>query len=1216
MGLRDHDWKLLYERDSDDLDREVLVPALSQAVTYDRKTGFFSSHSLALAAAGLRPFIANGGHMRLLVSHRLSPDDVTAIQEGYDLRTRLGELLTLTLPDDQMLAYRFKCLAWLVAAGRLDIKIALPTDNMGKLIGDHALFHEKMGLLTDSQGDRLCFYGSVNESTNAWRDSQESVMVFCSWKGQDETIAVHQESFDRLWDGFALRTLVVDFPNALRENLISFAPTDLSDEDPDWPPARPDPPATTPSESTIDDNMLRTQERTLVAFVRDAPRFPDAGVHEAMATSTVSLWPHQEHVISAIAQTYPDRYLLSDEVGLGKTIECGGAFRYLITSGRVRRVLLLVPKGVLSQWRTELREKFALPFWWYDGATFHDPYDGTDTRASTRPWAEHDLVIASSHLVRRADRQDPLLTGPAWDLIVLDEAHHARRRDVQGRGSGIRLNRLLDLLGRLSEDKTRSLLLLTATPMQIDLIETWDLLRLLDLGGSWAVAPDKFRAYYQAIKAGVTSINLPLLVALMADHLSTGGTIPPDVRRRMDAALDPNTCRRLISALTDNRVEDVRRMLTSQTRPVLEDVFRSATPLQDRMFRNSRERLREYRRRGLLHENIATRQVTDRFLAFGSPVEVDLYNEIDDYIKNYFVIKQRSSLGFVAGIYRRRLTSSLYAFAESLRARQETLQGKRPTFLQADDAADMDDVTDDEIADEIDADDMLRQAQQRAIDAERGKIDVMLARVDQVRIDSKLSLFMDDLHGYLIRGHRQAIVFTQYTDTLDDIRTHLTPRFGNDLACYSGRGGERWHAESASWVSMTKDDIKTLFRHGEIRILLCTDAASEGLNLQSAALLFNYDMPWNPMRVEQRIGRIDRIGQPSDVVEIVNYYYEGTIEADIYRALRQRIGIFEVVVGPLQPILSGLGERIETALIGGVSRAKLIADLTDDVEQAQKNGVNLDDFASSGVERWITSQPLPAPPHDIDTLLRGSRYLTDAGIGFRADESRPGVYTLTRPDMPDLTVTFLPDVADTYPETVRYLTYGDPVFADLLAGVPANDLATQVTRLTTGDSPFVAYAGASGAIVTMESLRAVMNDAGVIPELGVIQGVSDRLDASERAVRDTIQKIEKRRLSARRAEATSLLSAYLSLVAQEAQVAVGPAANTTYLINHVRLQDRALLQTLYSYANAPRTIPIDYDSTNPLTVSEITLALQAQRQHIQKFMQPIMGVAGDNTAAG
>ena len=86
------------------------------------------------------------------------------------------------------------------------------------------------------------------------------------------------------------------------------------------------------------------------------------------------------------ADHYPDRYLFSDEVGLGKTIECAGSLRYLIMSGRVRRALLLVPRGVLSQWRTELREKFALPFWYYDGTSFYNPYDGTVSPTGAQPW--------------------------------------------------------------------------------------------------------------------------------------------------------------------------------------------------------------------------------------------------------------------------------------------------------------------------------------------------------------------------------------------------------------------------------------------------------------------------------------------------------------------------------------------------------------------------------------------------------------------------------------------------------------------------------------------------------------------------------------------------------------------------------------------------------------------------------------------------------------
>ena len=199
---------------------------------------------------------------------------------------------------------------------------------------------------------------------------------------------------------------------------------------------------------------------------------------------------------------------------------------------------------MLSQWRTELHEKFALPFWYYDGTSFQNPYDGTISLASSQPWNEHDLILASSHLVRRHQRQGTLLDGPQWDVIVVDEAHHARRREQRGD----RPNRLLALLRTLAAKKTRSLFLLTATPMQIDLVEAWDLLCLLDLGGRWAVSPDTFRAYYLAIQKGITSFNLPLLVTMMADYLASGGHVPDNVRTKIETTLSPNAYRRLFSA--------------------------------------------------------------------------------------------------------------------------------------------------------------------------------------------------------------------------------------------------------------------------------------------------------------------------------------------------------------------------------------------------------------------------------------------------------------------------------------------------------------------------------------------------------------------------------------------------------------------------------------------------------------------------------------------
>ena len=140
---------------------------------------------------------------------------------------------------------------------------------------------------------------------------------------------------------------------------------------------------------------------------------------------------------------------------------------------------------------------------------------------------------------------------------------------------------------------------------------------------------------------------------------------------------------------------------------------------------------------------------------------------------------------------------------------------------------------------------------------------------------------------------------------MDYLRDQLRQVYGSEVACYSGRGGEVWNG--IAWVRRARKRSRLTFA-GKIRILLCTESASEGLNLQTCGVLINYDMPWNPMRVEQRIGRIDRIGQVYPVVWISNYFYQDTIEDQIYQRLADRIDWFEVVVGDLQPILAQVGE--------------------------------------------------------------------------------------------------------------------------------------------------------------------------------------------------------------------------------------------------------------------------------------------------------------------
>ena len=173
--------------------------------------------------------------------------------------------------------------------------------------------------------------------------------------------------------------------------------------------------------------------------------------------------------------------------------------------------------------------------------------------------------------------------------------------------------------------------------------------------------------------------------------------------------------------------------------------------------------------------------------------------------------------------------------------------------------------------------------------------------------------------------------------------------------CYSGRGGEI-PTEDGEWQTIERDEAKRRFRLREADILLCTDAAAEGLNFQFCGALVNYDMPWNPMRVEQRIGRIDRLGQSHDVARIVNLHYEDTVETDVYRALRVRINMFEMVVGALQPILAQLPRTITDAVLSRpdgecTQRSQVVERIERQIVENEGSGFDIDAVPSGTCQR-------------------------------------------------------------------------------------------------------------------------------------------------------------------------------------------------------------------------------------------------------------------------
>ena len=210
-----------------------------------------------------------------------------------------------------------------------------------------------------------------------------------------------------------------------------------------------------------------------------------------------------------VAETFPQSFLIADEVGLGKTIETGLILRYLLLAKKVNRVLILSPASVQPQWQEELREKFNLHFWSYNQNLFtvhssllteqYRQHSTVNNQQLINPWNSQDLILASSHLVRRKERMQELLAAEPWDLVILDEAHHARRKSPQNRKETP--NRLLELMQQL-KDKTQALILLSATPMQIDAIEVFDLLNLLGIQGHWSYG-DNFCNYFESLPSSV-----------------------------------------------------------------------------------------------------------------------------------------------------------------------------------------------------------------------------------------------------------------------------------------------------------------------------------------------------------------------------------------------------------------------------------------------------------------------------------------------------------------------------------------------------------------------------------------------------------------------------------------------------------------------------------------------------------------------------------------
>lgn len=591
----------------------------------------------------------------------------------------------------------------------------------------------------------------------------------------------------------------------------------------------------------------------------------------ALTSARIDLLPHQVVLTHRIATASPRRYLIADEVGLGKTIETALVLRELASRGELNRALMVVPAGLVNNWHRELNEVFNLDF-----EVFGSQGDVTDRKSNA--FAKHDRLIASVDTLKMKPRIKRLKDAPSWDLVVFDEAHH-----LSAYRNGTKVRRTESFkLAEVLRDHCRDLLLLSATPHQGDHFRFFMLVQLLE----------------------------PTLFSSPADMI--------DNRHRLNSII-------------------YRRTKADACRPDGSTLFA----------------------RRWVH--------TESFVM--SDDERDFYNELNVYLMDGFALAKKQgnkgrALGFVMTIFQKIAASSFAAVHRTLRRRlialtvQEGLMHDNNLDIEARDAsfaearelmrneyglpddqmgrveaerlvADMKrrllkDMKDEDLAilsseysqetATSTSEDSVIAAVKLALPEERQRIRDLLQKFPN-QMETKVKNLIQAL-GTLWKQNpkERVVIFATYLGSVEMLGEQIDQAYpGQGVVVL--KGGD--HGSKAA--------AEKRFKQPEgPRVMICTAAGREGINLQHARILFNFDLPWNPMDLEQRIGRIHRYGQ-KDTAQVYNLVLSDTIEGRIFLLLDDK----------LKEIAKTLGKVDEHGEVAEDLRGQILGQLSERLSYEQ-----------------------------------------------------------------------------------------------------------------------------------------------------------------------------------------------------------------------------------------------------------------------------------------
>ena len=866
------------------LDHAVLNQRLEGAVSYDRIAGYFRSSLFEVAGEAIAKVT---GPVRIICNSDLDPQDlITAAAAQAALRRSWCSGLPEDAPPAAM--PRYKALYDALLNKRMEVRV-LPDSAFG-------LIHGKAGVLRKADGSAIAFLGSVNESASAWKVNYELL-----WEDDSpETIDWVQEEFDALWnDSRAIDLACCPFIVQDLQRIISrkvIEPAELKG---------------------IDDP-------TQVAA--------SAAVETPVYRREQGLWPHQKYFARLALERHRlggARLVLADQVGLGKTIQLAmAALLIALDDPDGGPILVLAPKPLLQQWQDELMELLLLPSARWNGKSWVDENDleyPSDGAKFLGKCPRRIGLVSQGLVVRGMSEAINQLLSRNYSCVIVDESHRARRRkvpkvdasadEIDEKAEPNKLMAFLWLIGR----KTKSMLLATATPVQLHPVEAWDLLHILSQGndgvlGGWTQTSPWFRASHCLA-------------------IATGDAVVPtsDVRNGWQYVRDP-----LPSRFEDPAFDKIRRGLdASDTRWQFtpESIDKLSTAVQRVQIQNGllstygenfNPMLRCIVRRTRAYLEATINPATGGY--FLPKVTVKLFGEDNEdalvlggYLReayeeaeNFSILLQKrvKGAGFFKTLLLRRLGSSMEAGRRTI----SKLLGQEP------------DLPDDEDDDELEDDLQPQLARGTAAtsdfkdytDAERESLERCLTLLKEGgNNDPKL----DAVIGYL-RGTQKGtsrnwlelgcILFSQYYDTVRWIGNEMAKReefSGMDIGLYAGSNRSGFWRDG-KFQRCDRNALKDRVRSGDLKLLLGTDAASEGLNLQRLGTLINIDLPWNPTRLEQRKGRIQRIGQARSEIWIANLRYRDSVEDKVHQVLADRLEAIHGLFGQIPDTLEDVWVQV------------------------------------------------------------------------------------------------------------------------------------------------------------------------------------------------------------------------------------------------------------------------------------------------------------------